>query len=90
MCHIYTAECAHVDVKSNFLWNEKMYFECPCRLQNRLDKLEHLVKLKFMTNFDFVTKLLKLQINISINNINDIYLTNYNQAEEHYHWYTII
>ena len=80
----------HVDEKSNFLWNEKMYFECPCRLLNRLDKLKHLVKLKFMKNFNFVTKTLKLQINISINHINDIYLTYYNQAEEHYHYYTIM
>ena len=69
---------------------ERCKFERSCRLQNRPDKPEHLVKLKLKTSFDFVTKLLKLQINISINNINDIYLTNYNQAEEHYHWYTII
>ena len=78
----------HVDVKSNVLWNEKMYFECPCKLQNRLDKLKHLVKLKFMTNFNFVTKTLKLQTNISINHINDISLTYYNQAEKNYHWCT--
>ena len=69
---------------------ERCKFERPCRLQNRPDKPEHLEKIKLRTSFDFVTKLLKLQINISINNINDIYLTNYNQAEEHYHWYTIM
>ena len=57
----------------------------PVDYKTALIKPEHLVKLKFMTNFDFVTKLLKLQINISINNINDIYLTYYNQTEEYYH-----
>ena len=75
-------------LKIKFLWNEKMYFERPCRLQNRPDKPEHLVKLKLMKSFDFVTQILKLQINISINYINDIYLTYYNQAEEYYHWIT--
>ena len=59
MCHIDKEECAHVDVKSNFLWNEKMYFECPCRLQNRIDKPEYLVKLKLKTSFNFVTRTLK-------------------------------